>query len=1466
MTFPHLSCRGRAAAGDAPHSQDVRTGGRTPLRVGWRLPLIALALLLAAPAVAGLERIERSDAEVLRFSLTGLEADWRAHTLREGQLILQEPAIGGFQTFGTPQQPVLPQRSGWILLPPGTRPELRVVREDWEDLSPRRLLVGQTPVMILDPEGEEAIASEELLLPGESPREGSPVDFDAAAGAARTARIAGGAGAVTLGDPVPWRGRRAVPYTICPLRVDGGGNATRLLRGGAWEIRFVSDRAAARRVVESGQSRKAITRGDERFAYRFLNGDLLGRVPTERGAGVVPVEEAPPAVKAAGERSARSKRQLDLLAPEIRIPITKTLLYQVSAQQLRNRGLLPDVAIGEDQIRLYQRRYLDALDDGSGDPPWIEIEVPIRMVGEGDLFEGDDLFVFYGLRPRDDGPYTFDFGGGPVDVPGCGDPVENYNDGNIYFLAAAEPPAGESWARMAPGTLDPHVGTPLASYVRTDRVEEDRAYRMRVGSSDMDRFAMNAYHDTTAVARLPVRAPVGTGTATLRCGISPFSTTSTRTLNVRIESDDVPQALGTMTVTNLLLDIQEFEFTFPSSYLAGDRVFGIVSRNRLQLQSYLDWVEVVYEAEYRAVDGQLLFHGGDVIGDRDLAVTGFATDDIHLFELSDPRHPVYVDLAAGNILPDGGGRLLSIRVPQTEGRRTFLAREDLAGTAEILYTDAEVVSGVDPVDVAGPPDLLVITHPDFRTALGRWVDHRVARAGGDLEVHVVDIQDVYDRYSGGLKDPRAIRRLAYHALDQWGTWALQLVGDANENARGIGVPTDSDDPLWSTDANDLVPTHLHRQALAGYVPELLASDKWFVTELTGGSWPGQVRNSAQMYVGRFPCNSVAELDELIDKVVAFDTVAEGQDWRRRLIAIADDAWSFGYGGVLDDYTVYRSGELMFQTSEEALATTWESTPGAGLETDRFFLADYLDTLVTGGTSRDRVLFENYCEEIAMPVLFEKLNAGATFVHFQGHANMTRLVHELLVLDVPYDPVPARNDINRLNNDDRPFIFFGMGCHISDWAENTVVSPSQAVEPSLGEKLLFRRGGGAVATYASSGYEFLSPNALLSERMFEVWCNEPPATSVDGRLIRTRWLLGEMLWKVEDIFLAENADLHFVSMIHQYCLLGDPLVMLDGGAPAVLARFTDGAADTLTAGMTLTALDETNVRALHLEASDEAGVDRLVVRDSRGTTLDLAISETVPPGATSQQVVSYDLQVPVRAFPHTLTLHVYDTSDVLDDDAHWILDLVVDHETQLFQDGEFVPEGSVEFEEAVPQSFTGTVTSSAFISAAAPMHLRGDNLLVSDFQVDYDGGHAASFSFTAEAVAGEVETRSVFIRFGDGPEYEYVLEDNAAPVSPPDRIDEVFAFPNPVSDGTRIVFRTTAPASEGRILFYTLAGRRIRSLRITPGNFASGGAVVDWNGRDGEGDELANGVYLYRVELEVGDRTIASDMQRIVMMR
>jgi len=91
------------------------------------------------------------------------------------------------------------------------------------------------------------------------------------------------------------------------------------------------------------------------------------------------------------------------------------------------------------------------------------------------------------------------------------------------------------------------------------------------------------------------------------------------------------------------------------------------------------------------------------------------------------------------------------------------------------------------------------------------------------------------------------------------------------------------------------------------------------------------------------------------------------------------------------------------------------------------------------------------------------------------------------------------------------------------------------------------------------------------------------------------------------------------------------------------------------------------------------------------------------------------------------------------------------------------------------------------------------------------------------------------------------------------------FPEGADAGTTIMFQLPVSA-DVTIDIFTVGGRRIRRIDGVSGS--SGANEVYWDGLDAEGDELANGVYLYRIHAVSdeyrGDK--AEEIGRAVIMR
>lgn len=77
---------------------------------------------------------------------------------------------------------------------------------------------------------------------------------------------------------------------------------------------------------------------------------------------------------------------------------------------------------------------------------------------------------------------------------------------------------------------------------------------------------------------------------------------------------------------------------------------------------------------------------------------------------------------------------------------------------------------------------------------------------------------------------------------------------------------------------------------------------------------------------------------------------------------------------------------------------------------------------------------------------------------------------------------------------------------------------------------------------------------------------------------------------------------------------------------------------------------------------------------------------------------------------------------------------------------------------------------------------------------------------------------------------------------------VYNYPNPFTDNTNFTFelRGTTIPEKFRIKIFTIAGRLIREIEIPSGILQIGYNKYFWDGLDQDGDEIANGLYFYKI--------------------
>ena len=114
------------------------------------------------------------------------------------------------------------------------------------------------------------------------------------------------------------------------------------------------------------------------------------------------------------------------------------------------------------------------------------------------------------------------------------------------------------------------------------------------------------------------------------------------------------------------------------------------------------------------------------------------------------------------------------------------------------------------------------------------------------------------------------------------------------------------------------------------------------------------------------------------------------------------------------------------------------------------------------------------------------------------------------------------------------------------------------------------------------------------------------------------------------------------------------------------------------------------------------------------------------------------------------------------------------------------------------------------------------------------------------------------QLGNGPAQKSI----AFQVSSDLAIERVLNVPNPTAEATDFTYILSRPA-EVSIRIYTLSGRLIRILEGLPGR--AGYNQVRWDGRDADGHLPANGVYLYTVTADDGQKRVR-EKERLIVYR
>ncbi len=764
------------------------------------------------------------------------------------------------------------------------------------------------------------------------------------------------------------------------------------------------------------------------------------------------------------------------------------------------------------------------------------------------------------------------------------------------------------------------------------------------------------------------------------------------------------------------------------------------------------------------------------------------------------------------------------------------------------------------------PDLAIITADTFRVYAEQLAEHR-RRQG--LRVVVATVEQIYNEFSGGVPDMRAVRdylKFLYdRAPDETSLLRYALLfGDGHYNYR----------ERWQKPTlKNWVPPY---ETVDSYHPiNSYTSDDYFgLLDDNEGLWidygaGAYSTERLDLGIGRLPVQTPEEAQQVLDKIFRYESPQTYGPWRLRYTFVADD------------------GPTGVAAQQNDLDLHVQNIDVVAEEVKQFFPT--IDVQKIYALSYPRVFMGIWRIPDARRDILRVLEEGTLVFNYSGHGSSDVLAQEEIF---------TREDAAALTNRDRLAVFITATCTWGRW--------DMTEKQSGGEILLLNPNGGAIAVFSAVRLVYTSPDTSVLNvglnRMLNKYLFRPEP---DGQMPR----LGDALRRMK------NTRAGLQNNNRRFNLLGDPTLRLGFPYRRVVVESINGQAPDPEQPVPMRALERVTVQGYVQDAAGQIdasfhGVATLTVFDAERQK-PLPYWRYMP---TPYYLVREDLiwrgQVDVRngRFAATfvvpkdilysnrhgrLSVYAFNTEDhaagategfVVGGTAASIPDDREGPEIRLYlNDTTFVSGGLVP---PNPRLIVELYDASGINTVGAGL---GHELLLI---IDGDEARAQNLSRAFQSAPNSYQRGRVEWTLTDlepGPHtltvrawdvlnnvstasLDFIISDDQKL-----ELRNVFNYPNPTTGPTRFVFEHNQPAgtpARVQLRIFTLSGRPVRTLdgieTLPTGMLPANLVVIPWDGRDEDADPLATGIYLYRLRVEVerpdGTRQVAEHIDRLAIIR
>lgn len=1015
------------------------------------LAALALALPRAAGAVPEGVRALPSSPQAIRFVVDVPEAS--LEPARAGGRTMRL-AVQGFDVVAAEGRPLLPERVVTVAVPPtgevtvsalGTAaevvPGVALARQPFR---PQGVAPGK--------DEEEALARAEARAIAD---EVGPV-AGAATGTGVRARLLG----------VSWmRDQRVAQIAITPADYDGATGRLSLAHRIEVEVAVSGGTPAANAPAGADAMPDPFERVYQESLVNYEQGRAWRRAPGPRRdalgaglAGISGVRDATPLGVTGGvpDTSVYAGRQW------VKLAVTAPGFYRVRFAELLNLPLFDgDRTTKLDSLRLFTWPGFPVMpeDDYCDGCGYREVAMSFVEVApaNGLLNINDEYFYFHALGASD---------WASIYDPSLSDTVfitHPYETTNYYYLTIATPelPVGGTPLRIATDPTGDPAGalgaeiTP-ATFAARIHTELDTQYWPNAWPGTSTLFWEKWFWQNVEMGDAPFQTPVEApgvdvsqpSRLRMRCwGVTQMG--NAKSFSVRDHYLDVsfnglafdqrswnglqPQTydttqVGLVTPTNLL-SLQVPDITDPNpDYDAG----------RVDVTA-LAWVDLFYARRFEPVGDALEFDSAPGGGSYLYKVGPFTSNlgtPPRVFDVTDPHVPVEI---LGGVMAND--TLTFLRVEAGRRRYRVLLDDGIAQItgARVFMAPSSSLNNLRAAPAPGRPgaDFLVIYYDGFAAAaesLATWRQSRLPLYGRTppYATATIPISAVYDQFSGGRTDPGAVRNLLRSAFYNWAQRPafVTLLGDASYDFKNIG---------------GYAPAGLPGTLLPAYEGGYLES---YSSQFSTDDWmlnvddPDATVLVPDFFGGRIPAADAASATAFVrDKLLPYERSAPLGEWRNKVMLIADD-----------HEQASKPDGLRWTHLQQ---TTQLDTTRVPEHVDRAYV--YLHTYPDGASDT---------KPGAKADILKNVNEGVVMWNYIGHGSPFKISDESVLID---------SDAGVFTNATRPGLFVAASCDVGKYHDPRVLS--------LGERLVMNPAGGSLAVISATEIAFSGENGVLNLNLY-----------------------------------------------------------------------------------------------------------------------------------------------------------------------------------------------------------------------------------------------------------------------------------------------------------------------------------------------------------------------------------------------